>query len=237
MAVHGKFFSLLNTAEKDASYVYIVIVVVVVQSLSHVPLSDPRTSAHQASLSSTVSYSSLKFISTESLMLSNYLTLCHPLLLLPSVFPSIRVFFNESVLHMRWTKYWSFSISPSNEYSGLTSFRIDWFDLLVVQGTLNNLLKNHNLKASVLHCSTFFIVQFSHLCMTTGKTMALTIRAFVDKLTYLLFNMLSSFVIAFLPMSKCLLISWLQSLSTVILKPKKLKSVTASTFSLLLAMK
>ena len=167
-------------------------------------LCDPRTAAHQDSLSFTVSYSSLKFISIESLMLSNHLTLCHPLLLLPSASGSFSMsqFFTSGGQSIGA----SASIFP-NEYSGL--FRIDWFDLLVVQGTLNNLLQNHKLKASVLHCSAFIIVQFSHLYMTTGKTIALTIRTFVRKLTSLLFNMLSRFVIAFLPRSKCLLVSWL----------------------------
>ena len=151
-------------------------------------------------------------------MPSNHLTLCRPLLLMPSIFPSIRVFSKESVLHINWPKYWSFSfsISPSNEYSGLISFRMDWFDL-AVQGTLKSLLQHHR----ILWHSAFFIVQLSHPYMTTGKTKALTIQTFVGKVMYLLFNMLSRLVIAFLPRSKHLLISWLQSPSAVILGPKK----------------
>ena len=145
-------------------------------------------------------------MSIESMMSSNHLILCCPLLLLPSIFPSIRVFSNESTLHMRWPKYWSFSlsISPSNEYSGLISFRIDWFDLLVVQGTLKSLLQHHSSKASILQCSTFFILQLSHPYMTTGKTIALNTKIFVGKVMSLLFNMLFKFVIVFLPRSKCL---------------------------------
>ena len=131
-------------------------------------------------------------MSIESVMPSNHLILCHPLLLQPSIFPSIRVFSNESVLHIRWPKYWSFSISPSNEHSGLISFRMDWFDLLAVQGTLKSLLQHHSSKASILQRSAFFIVQLSHPCTTTGKTIALTRRTFVGKVTSLLFNMLSS---------------------------------------------
>ena len=148
-------------------------------------------------------------------MPSNHLILCRPLLLLPSIFPSIRVFSNESVLRIRWPKYWSFSfnISPSNEYSGLISFRMDWSDLLAVQGTLKSLLQHHSSKASILWCSAFFIVQLSHLYMTTGKTIALTRWTFVGKEMSLLFSMLSRFVIVFLPRSKHLWISWLQSLS------------------------
>ena len=143
----------------------------------------------------------------------HYLVFCHSLLLPPSVLPSIKIFSNKSVLHIRWPKYWSFSfsISPSNEYSGLISFRIDWFDLLVAQGTLKRLLQHHRLKASVLQCSTFFMVQLSHPYMTTRKTIALTIWIFVGEIISLLFNMLSSLVIAFLPKSKHLLVSWLQS--------------------------
>ena len=165
-------------------------------------------------------------------MPSNHLILCHPLLFLPSIFPSIRVFSNESALCIRWPKYWSFSfnISPSNEYSGLISFRMDWLDLLAVQGT-KSLLQHRSLKASILQCSAFFIVQLSHPYMTTGKTTALTRWTFVDKIMSLLFNMLSRLVITFLPRSKRLLISWLQSPSAVILEPKKIKSATDSTFS------
>ena len=142
---------------------------------------------------------------------SNHLTLCCPLLLLPSIFPSIRVFSEESVLRIRWPEYWSFSfnISPSNEYSALISFRMDWLDLLAVQGTLKSLLQHHSSKASILRCSAFFIVQLSCPCMTTGKTIALTIQTFVGKAMSLLFNTLSRFVIAFFPRSKHLLISWL----------------------------
>ena len=197
-----------------------------VQLLSHVRLSvTPWTAAHQASLSITNSQCPLKPMSVESVMPSNHLILCHPLLL-PSVFPSIRVFSNESVLHIRWPKYWSFSfsISPSSEYSGLISFRIDWLDLLAVQGTFKSLLQHHSSKASILQHSVFFIVQLSNPYMTTGKTIALTRRTFVDKVMSLLFNMLSRLLITFLPRSKRLLISWLQSPSAVILEPKKIKS-------------
>ena len=154
-------------------------------------------------------------------MPSNHLILCHPLLLLPSIFPSIRVFPNESALCIRWPKYWSFSfnISPSNEHPGLISFRLDWLDLLVVQGTLKSLLQNHSSKASILQHSAFFIVQLSHPYMTTGQTIALTRWTFVGKVMSLLFKMLSRLVITFLPRSKRLLISWLQSPSAVILEP------------------
>ena len=154
----------------------------------------------------------LKFMFIESVMPSNHLILCRPLLLPPSIFPNIRVFSNESVLHIRWPKYWSFScsISPSNEYSGLISFRMDWLDLLVAQGTLKSLLQHHSSKASTLPHSAFFIVQLSHPYVTTGKTIALTRQTFVGKVMSLLFNMLSGLVIAFLPRSKRLLISWLQ---------------------------
>ena len=145
-------------------------------------------------------------MSIESVMPSNHLILCRPLLLLPSVFPSITVFSNESVLCIRWPQYWSFSISPSNEYSGLISFRIDWFDLLAVQETLKSLLQHHSLKASILRCSAFFMIQLSHPYMTTEKTISLTVWIFVGKVMSLLFNMLSRFDIAFLPRSKHLLI-------------------------------
>ena len=156
-------------------------------------------------------------------MPSNCLILCHPLVLLPSVFPSIRVFSNESALRIRWPKFWSFSfnISPSNEHPGLISFRIDWLDLLAVQGTLKSLLQHHSSKASILQCSALFIVQLSHPYMTTGKTIASTRLTFVDKVMSLLLNMLFRLVITFLPRSKCLLISWLQSPSAVILEPPK----------------
>ena len=148
----------------------------------------PWTAAHQASLSFTISQSLLKFIFIESVMLSNHLILCHPLLLLPSIFLIIRVFSNESALRIRWPKYWSFSftISPSNEYSGLISFRIDWFDLFAVQGTLKSLLQHHNSKASILRRSVFLMVQLSYLYMTTGKTVALTIQTFVSKVMSLI---------------------------------------------------
>ena len=164
----------------------------------------PWTAAHQASLSITNSRSLLKLMSIELVMPSNHLILCHPLLLLPSIFPSISVFSNESALRIRWPKYWSFSfnISPSNEYLGLISIRMDWLDLLAVQGTLKSVPQHHSSKASVLQCSAFFIVQLSHPHMTTGKTIALTLRTFVYKVTSLLFNMLSRFVIAFLPRSR-----------------------------------
>ena len=156
-------------------------------------------------------------------MPSNHLILCHLLLLLLSILPSIRVFSNESVLCIRWPKFWSFSfnISPSNEYSGLISFRMDWLDLLTVQGTLKSLFQHHSSKASILQCSHFFMVQLSHPYMITGKTIALTIWTFVGKVVSLLFNMLSRLVIAFLPMSKHLLISWLHSPTAVILRPRK----------------
>ena len=230
-----------------------------------------QTPAHQPSLSITNSRSLLKLMSIESVMPSNHLILCHPLLLPPSIFPSIRVFSNESVFHMRWPKYWSlsFSISPSNEYIGLISFRMDWLDLLAVQGTLKSLLQYHSSKASVHWCSAFFMDQLSihtyirYPYMTTGKTITMTRRTSVGKLMSLLFNMLSRLVTAFLPRcmrvcvcvcvkvaqsrptlfesmgsqpglphcrwilyqrSKCLLISWLQSPSAVILEPKKIKS-------------
>ena len=167
-------------------------------------------------------------MSIESVMPSNHLILCHPLFLPPSIFPSIRVFSNQSVLHIRWPKYWgfSFSISPFNEYSEMISFRMDWLDLLAVQGTLKSLLQHHSSKPSILLHSAFFTVQLSHPYMTTGKTIVLTRWTFVGKDMSLLFNMLSKFVITFLPRSKCLLISWLQSPSAVILEPKKTESVT-----------
>ena len=158
-------------------------------------------------------------------MPSNHLILCHPLLLLPSISPSIGVFSNESALHIRWPKYWNFNfnISPSKEHSRLISFRMDWLDLLAVQGTLKSLLQHHSSKASILWCSAFFTVQLSHPYMTTGKNIALTSQTFVDKVTSLLFNMLPRLVITFLPRSKCLLTSWLQSPSAVNLEPPKIK--------------
>ena len=166
-------------------------------------------------------------------MPSSHLILCHPLLLLPPVPPSIRVFSNELILRIRWPKYWSFSfsISPSNEHPGLISFRMDWLDLLAVQGTLKSLLQHHSSKTSVLQHSAFFIVQLSHPYMTTGKTIALTRWTFVEKVMSLLLNMLFRLVITFLPRSKCFLISCLQSPSAVILEPPKIKSDTVSTVS------
>ena len=168
-------------------------------------------------------------MSIELVMPSNHLLLCRPLLLPPSIFPSIRVFSNESVLSIRWPKYWSFRINLSNKYSGLISFRIDWLDHLSVQGTLKSLLQHHSSKSSVLQCSAFFIVQLSHLYMTTGKNIALTLQTFAGKVMSLLFNMLSRFVIAFLSRSQCFLISWLQSPSAVILKPKETKSISSKS--------
>ena len=191
------------------------------QSLSHVHLfATPWTATRQASLSITNSQSLLKLMSIESVMPSNHLILCHSLLL-PPIFPSIRVFSNESALHSRWPKHWNFSfnISPSNEHPGLISFRMDRLDLLAVQGILKSLLQHHSSKASILQHSALFIVQLSHPYMTTEKTIALTRWTFVDKVMSLLFNVLSRLVITFLPRSKCLLISWLQSPSAVILEP------------------
>ena len=205
-----------------------------VQSLSSVQLFETLwTAACQASLSITDSWSLLKLRSIESVMPSNHLILCRPFLFLLSIFPSIRVFSNESALCIRWPKYWSFSfnISPSNEHSGLISFRMDWFDHLTIQGILKSLLQHHSSKASILQRSAFFVVQLSHLYMTTGKTIALTRWIFVGKVISLFFNMLSRLVIAFLPRSKCLLISWLQSSSAIILEPLKIKSVTVSIVS------
>ena len=196
-----------------------------VLSLSRVRLFvTPWIAACQASLSITNSRSLPKPMSIESVMPSNHLILRRPLLLLPSIFPSVRVFSNESALLIRWPKYWSFSfnISPSNEHPGLIYFRMDWLDLLVVQGTLKSLLQHHSSKAPILRCSAFFIVQLSHPYTTTGKTIALTRWTFVDKVTSLLFNMLSRLAITFLPRSKHLLISWLQSPSAGILEPRKI---------------
>ena len=192
----------------------------------------PWTAAQQASLSFATSQSLLKLMSIKSVMPSNHLILCHPLLLLPSIFPSIRVFSKESVLPIRWPKYWSFnfSISPSSEYSELISFRNDRLDLLSVQGTLKS-LQHHSSKASIFQHSAFFMVQLSHPYITTGKTIALTRWTVAGKVMPLLFNRLSRFVIAFLPRSKRLLISWLQSPSAVILEPKKITSVTVSIVS------
>src|SRR5574337_744372 len=172
-------------------------------------------------------------MSIESVMPSSHPILCRPLLLLPPIPPSLRVFSNESPLCMRWPKYWSFrfSISPSNEHPGLISFKMDWLDLLAVQGTLKSLLQYHSSKASILRRSAFFTVQLVHPYMTTGKTTALTRQTFVGKVMSLLLNMLSRLVITFLPSSKCLFISWLQSPSAVILEPPKIKSDTVSTVS------
>ena len=205
-----------------------------VHSLSRVRLFvTPWTAACRASMSITNYHSLLKLMSIESVMLLSHLILCHPLLLQPTIFLSIRVFSNESVLHIRWPMYWnfSFSISPSNEYSGLISFRMDWLDLLAVQGILNSLLQHNSSKASILQDSAFFIVQLLHPYMTTGKTIALTRWTFVGKVMSLLFNMLSRLVIAFLLRSKHLLIPWLQSPSAVILEHQKIKSVAVSIVS------
>ena len=199
-----------------------------VQSLGHVWLfATPWNAARQASLSINNSRSPPKPLSIESVMPSNHLILCRPLLLLPSIFPSIRVLSNESALCIRWPKYWSFSfnISPSNEHPGLISFRMNWLGLCAVQGALKSLLQHHSSKASA-----FFRVQFSHPYMTTGKTTALTKQTFVGKVMSLLFNMLFRLVISFLPKSKRLLISWLQSPSAVILKPRKIKSASFHCF-------
>ena len=188
----------------------------------------PWRAAQQNSLSITNSRSLLKLMSIESVMPPNSLILCCPLLLLPSIFPSIKVFYNESVLPIRWPKYWtfSFSISPSNEHPGLISFRMGWLDLLEVQWTPKSLLQHHSSKVSILLHSALFIVQSSHPYVTNGKTIALTRWTFVGKVMSVLFNMLSRLVIVFLPRNKHLLISWLQLQSTVILEPKKIKSVT-----------
>ena len=205
-----------------------------VQLLSRVQLfATPWIAARQASLSITNSRSLPKPMPIESVMPSSHLILCRPLLLLPPIPPSIRVFSNESTLHMRWPTYWSFSftISPSNEHSGLFSFRMDWLDLLVVQETLKSLLQYHSLKVTIFWHSAFFPVQISHPYMTTGKTISLTRGTFVGKVMSLLFNMLSRLVITFLPRTKRLLISWLQSPSAVILEPPKIKSDTVSTVS------
>ena len=187
----------------------------------------------------TISWSFLKLMSIELVMPSNQLVLCHPLLFLPSIFPSIRVCSNESALHIGWPKYWSFSfsISASNKYSGLIPFRMDWIDLLAVQGTLKSLLQHHSSKASILWFSAFFMVQFSHPCMTTGKTITLPRWTFVGKIMSLLFKTLCEFIIGFLPRRKRLLISWLQSQSAVIFESKKIKSVIVSLFPRLFAMK
>ena len=195
----------------------------------------PWTAAHQASLSVTNSQRLLKLMSTESVMPSNHLIICHPLLFLPSIFPSIMVF-SSGQLCISWPKCWSFSftISPSNEYSGLISFRVDWSSLLAVQGTLKTLFQHHSSKASVLWWSVFFMAQHSHPYMTIGKTIALTVWTFVSKVMTLLFNMLSSLVIVFLPRIKHLLILWLQLPSAVILEPRKIVCHCLHCFSIYL---
>ena len=213
-------YTLLSEKKKSGKPSYYI---VAAQSLSHVWFFvSPWNAACQASLSFTMSQSLLKFMSIELVMLSNHLILCHPLLFLPSIYPSIRVFCNEWTLRIRWPKYWSFSfsISPSNEYSGLMSFRMDWFDLFAIQGTLKRLLQH----------SAFFMVQLSYQYMTAGKTIALTRWIYVIKVMSLLFNTLSMFIVAFLPRNKCLLISWLQSPSIVISELKKIKSATIFIF-------
>ena len=224
---------LVSSSFLRTSFVGISVQFSSVQSLSCVQLFvTPWTAARQASLSITNSRNLLKLMSIESVMPSNHLILCRQLLL-PSIFPSIRVFSNESVLHIRCPKYCrsSFNISPSNKNSGLISFRMDWMDLLAVQGTLKSLLQHHSSKASIIWLSAFFIVQLSHPYMPIGKTIALTGQTSVGKVMSLLFNMLSRFVTAFPPRSKHLLISWLQSPSAVILDPKKIKSITVSIVS------
>ena len=203
------------------------------QSLSRVWLfATPWIAARQASLFITNSWSSPKLMCIKSVMPSTHLILCRLLLVLPPVPPSIRIFSSESTLRMRWPKYgsFSFSISPSNEHPGLVSFRLDWLDLLAVQGTLKSLLQHYSSKASILWHSAFFTVQLSHPYDTTGKTRALTRRTLVGKVTSLLLNMLSRLVITFLPRSKCLLIWWLQLPSAVILEPRKIKSATFHCF-------
>ena len=208
--------------ENEQFYYFLLYQFGSVQSLSCVRLfATPWTTARQASLSITSSWSWPKLMCIESVMPSSHLILCRPLLFLPSIFPSIRVFSNESTLCIRWPEYWSFSfnISPSSEPPGLISFGMDWLDLLAVQGTLESLLQHHSSKALILLHSSFFIAQLSHPYMTTGKTIALTRQTFVGKVMSLLLNMLSRLVIVFLPRSKRLLISWLQSPSAVILEP------------------
>ena len=204
------------------------------QSISCVQLfAKSRTATCQVSLSFIVFWSLLKPMSIESVMPSSHLILCHPILLLPSIFPSIRIFSNELALCIRWPKYWifsfSFSIRPVNKHLGLIFFKIDYFYLLTIQETFKSHLQNHSCKASILHRSTFFMVQFSHSYMTMGKTIALTIGTFVHKVMSLFFLYAVKVVTAFLSRSKCLLISWLPSPSAVILEPKKIKSVTVSS--------
>ena len=219
---------------KKVSYIFVSLGASSVQFTCSVvsDFATPWIAAHQASQSITNFWSLFKTMSIKSVMPSSHLILCRPLLLLPPIPPTIRVFSNESTLPMRWPNYWSFSfsISPSNEHPGLISFRMDWLDLLSVQGTLKSLLQHHSSKASILRCSAFFIVQLSHPHMITG-TKTLTRQTFVGKVMSLLFNMLSRLVIIFLLSSKHLLISWLQSPSAVILEPPKIESVTVSTVS------
>ena len=208
--------------------------------LSQVQLfATPWTAARQASLFFTISWNLLTFTCIESVMPPHHLILCHPLLLLPSIFPSIMVFSNESDFCIKWPKYWSFSfsISPSSEYSGLTSFRMDWFGLLAVQGTLKSLLQHHNLEASILHCSAIFMVQLSHPCTTTGNR-GFDSHAFVSGVASLLFHMLIRFVVSFLPRSKRLFISWLPSPCAVFQSPRKENlEILFPFFILLFAMK
>ena len=214
--------------------IYLIHILSSVQLLSCIPVFvTPWTTACQASLPITNSWSLPKCMSIESVMPSNHLILCHPLLLLPSIIPSIRVFSNESAVRIRWPKYrtFRFNISPSNEHPRLISLRMDWLDLLAVQGTLKSLLQYHSSKASVLLCSAFFIFQLSDPYMNTGKTIALTRWTFVCKVMSLLFYMLSRLVITFRPRSKCLLISWLHLPSAVILEPQIIKPATVSTVS------
>ena len=228
---------IIDSGSPILSHIVVFVQFSSVQSLNRVRLFvTPWTAARQASPPTTNPWSSLRLMSIESVMPSNHLIFCHPLLLLPSIFPSIRVFSNESVLHIRWPKYWSFSfnISPSNEHSGLISFRMDWLDLLAVQGTLKSLLQHHSSRASIFQHSAFYIDQLSHPYMTTGKTITLTRWTFVGKVRPLLFNMLSRLVITFLPRSKCLLISWLQSPSAVMLEPRKIVSHCFHSFPLYL---
>ena len=239
----GCFISLIASSFEVLAHHLIYLCYILAKFLSSVQFSSvaqlvpdsatPWIAACQASLSITNSCSPPKPMSNESMMPSNHLILCRPLLLLPSIFSSIRVFSNESTLCIRWSKYWSFSfsISLSNEHPRLISFMMDWWDLLAVQGTLKSLLQHYSSKTSILRHSAFFIVQLSHPFMTTGKIIALTRWTFVGKILSLLFNMLSKLAIAFLPRNKRLLISWLQSPSAVILEPKKIKSVTGSIVS------
>ena len=216
MIISGSTVNDLDAKKVGFLWLVIFSVLILVVQFSSVAqsrptLCNPMDCSMPASLSVTNSWSLLKLMSIESVMSSNHLILCRPLLLLPSIFPSIRIFSSETVLRIRWPKYWSFSfsISPSSEYSELISFRIDWFDFHAVKGTPKSLLQHHSSKSSILWCSAFFMVQLSHPYMTTGKTIALTRWTFVGQVMLLLFNMLSRLVIAFLPRSKHLLISWL----------------------------